>query len=193
MYVPGIDYCPTDNINDSRRRGGVGQERELHRQIYAATQDSHASQIFCKLVEEANENEGTVHQAVAKIMGITSKKNNRIKVVINNNKKKKELVTFSDLTQYHVKVRTGFRSPLMMISFICVVNEGDIKRIEKSVSTKLTWLQEWYIYFEIIWGRSSSRWVDMEMVYGLSNKLLRVVFDAKLSIVIEATKMASVC
>jgi hypothetical protein len=95
-----------------------------------------------------------------------------------NQKKKKKrnikyyerkMMRYCTLNDRSIRIRTGFKSPMAMFAFIVILNEGEKEKIEMT-KTKLTWMQEWIIYFEVIWGRSLGRWVDFEESYGYSEK-----------------------
>ena len=51
--------------------------------------------------------------------------------------------------------------------------------------SKLTWYEEWFMYYERLYSRSISRWEDYERLYKRSGPVLREVFDSKLQIAIE--------
>jgi hypothetical protein len=81
-----------------------------------------------------------------------------------------------------------------MLAFIAVVNEGEKEMIERTATcNKLTWLQEWLLYFEVVWGRSCGRWVDMEDTYGYTDKTVRNVFDQKKYCDYSGKAMAKIC
>ena len=50
-------------------------------------------------------------------------------------------------------------------------------------STKLTWLEEWFFFYEFQWGRTINRWRDAEATIKLSIRRLRVLFQYKLELV----------
>ena len=85
-----------------------------------------------------------------------------------------------------IKRRTGFASERAMLSFISVLCNGDMKLISYAPST-MTWYEEWFFYFEMVWGKSLRRWEDAESDahYALSAKQLRVIFDRKLKIALR--------
>ena len=93
-----------------------------------------------------------------------------------------------------IQVTTGFPSLLAMLGYIAVVCQGKIETIIKTRST-LTWFEEWYVYFEIIYGKSIPRWVDAAEKYGTNDRTLREIYDEKLKRVlatrIEWTLFAS--
>jgi hypothetical protein len=94
------------------------------------------------------------------------------------------IVRLNKLTDKTVKVRTGFPSISAMIAFIVVACHGEIDTISTTTTT-LTWLEEWIIYFEIIWGKFSRRWVDLSIKYNLSDRTLRRIFDRILNLVVD--------
>jgi hypothetical protein len=101
--------------------------------------------------------------------------------------KKKVIVSFETLTDRRVKIQTGFPSILAMLAFISVVSNGNIDEITNTTST-LTWLEEWYLYFEIIYGKTISRYVDAIDKYDSNDREVRRVFDIKLQAVKKVRK-----
>ena len=84
-----------------------------------------------------------------------------------------------------VKDCTGFDSLLSMLFFITVVCDCDADLIADTV-TSLTWLEEWFLYFEMVWGRSCLRWSDAKRKYGLSARQLKKPFRKKLALIKRA-------
>jgi DDE superfamily endonuclease len=78
----------------------------------------------------------------------------------------------------YVKNTTGFPSKIALVAFIAIVSDGNIETITKTI-TNMTWLEEWYVYYEFVWGRSERRWVDIERKYNKSERTLRRLFDYK--------------
>ena len=78
-----------------------------------------------------------------------------------------------------------------MLGYIAIVCNGDLKKITKRNSV-LTWYEEWFCFFEILWGRTNTRWCDLEHKkdgYGILAKYLRNILDQKLDLVMEAMQM----
>jgi hypothetical protein len=84
-----------------------------------------------------------------------------------------------DLNDFEIERRTGFPSLCSMLSFIVIVYNGNIDLIVQT-STELMWIEEWMLYFEMVWGKFSLRWVAAAAWYHLSNKQLRQAFDKKI-------------
>jgi hypothetical protein len=97
------------------------------------------------------------------------------------------VVRMDDLTDNQIHVTTGFPTLLSMLGFIAVICKGDIKQITTSSST-LTWFEEWFLYFEILYGKSISRWVDASIKYKASDRTLRRIYDGKLQQVIKCRR-----
>jgi hypothetical protein len=108
----------------------------------------------------------------------------RIGVKREEKERRKVVVRMDDLTDTRVHIQTGFPSLLALLGFIAIVNNGDIEEITKTTSS-LTWLEEWYLYLEIVYGKSISRWVDACDKYGMSDRRLREIFDNKLDAVLK--------
>jgi hypothetical protein len=87
-----------------------------------------------------------------------------------------------------VHQRTGFRSLLLMLFYISIVCNGNVE-LMMATSTTLTWFEEWFFFFEMIWGRSVQRWIDAERIFKLEKKRLRYVFVCKLVLVKKAVAL----
>ena len=78
-----------------------------------------------------------------------------------------------------VKRRTGFRSKEVLLSYIFVVCDGDIKTVQMR-SSSLTWFEEWFMHFEHEWGRTTTRWEDVIAVFGVHPREATTIFDQKI-------------
>ena len=78
-----------------------------------------------------------------------------------------------------VKRRTGFSSLEHLLSYIIVLCDGDFHKMREKHST-LTWFEEWFFYFEFVWGRTIVRWVDATSTYRVNNKTLLAILNKKL-------------
>ena len=72
-----------------------------------------------------------------------------------------------------------------MFGFIIVVIRGNIEELINT-AIKQRWSEEWYAYFEIIYGKSLLCWVDVAEKYKASNYTMRRVFDVKLDLVLAS-------
>jgi hypothetical protein len=70
-------------------------------------------------------------------------------------------VTPGSLCDKEVKRRTGFESFQLMMLFLCVVCDGKVETMMETVST-MTWLEEWLLYFEMMYHIATKRWEDAE-------------------------------
>jgi hypothetical protein len=94
---------------------------------------------------------------------------------------RKPKILLSDLDDRYVKDATGFPTISAMLCHIIIINIGDINNIvNKTVSKTLTWLEEWLIVLERLWGRCNILWRDVSMRYGLSERHLTTLFDNKI-------------
>ena len=87
-----------------------------------------------------------------------------------------------------IKVSTNFESENEMMVYIILVCNGDWERMTESVTGIMTWFEEWYFYFEFMWGRTMTTWnvATMKNAYGMNESYLRRVFDSKLRIMLCA-------
>jgi hypothetical protein len=89
----------------------------------------------------------------------------------------------SEISDRQVKMQTGFSSVQHMLLYIAVLVNGDVEKVQERSGSSLTcWFEEWYLFFELVWGRSALRWCDAELKYGLDAKALREIFDLKTNI-----------
>jgi DDE superfamily endonuclease len=104
-------------------------------------------------------------------------KRNQNNVILERNIKVSKY-KLNTITDSEVKEFTGFPSLSAMIAFIVVVCGGNI---EEMIKTKydLNWLEEWMLYFERVWGKSCTRWVDCRRKYDISSRCCRRVYDDK--------------
>ena len=85
-----------------------------------------------------------------------------------------------ELREWIVKCETGFTSVTHLLSYVSIICNGDISKI-LAPTTNLTWFEEWYLFFELLWGRTLTRWCDAEGKYDVHRHTLRTdVFDVKL-------------
>ena len=98
-------------------------------------------------------------------------------------------VTPFSLCPFEVAARTGFVDAGLLLSFTLLVCNGDIDMMTKRVS-ELTWYEEWFQYYEYIWGRSITNRATSMAAFGIKNqKIVRRVIMSKLRMVLHARKM----
>ena len=73
------------------------------------------------------------------------------------------------ISDHEVQVCSGFCSLLLLLCYIAVVCDGNILMMVE-MTTCLTWFEEWFFFFEMLWGWSLQCWVDAEHVYKLNKK-----------------------
>jgi hypothetical protein len=98
---------------------------------------------------------------------------------------RKVVIKIEDLTDFRVHMQTGFPFLLALLAFVAVVCDGDIDTVTK-LETELTWLEDWYLYFEVLYGKTIGRWVDAADKYKSSDCTLRTIYDQKLKQVLDA-------
>ena len=72
-----------------------------------------------------------------------------------------------------------------MMAFVVIVNKGDIRKVSETTTHVLTWFEEWYAFFEIIYGKRINRWVDGIEKYKVSDATLRKLFLTRLKQVLS--------
>jgi hypothetical protein len=95
------------------------------------------------------------------------------------------IVRINKINDKKVKLHTGFPSLLTLLGYVSVICGGNIDTIQSSSST-LTWFEEWYIFFQVVYGRSSPRWVDMADRYKVSEATIRKIYDKKIRMALAA-------
>ena len=93
-----------------------------------------------------------------------------------------------DVSNKDIKAATNFQSENEMMAYIIIVCNGDWEQMKESVTGIMTWFEEWYFYFEFIWGRILITWnvVTMKKVYGMKELYLRITFGSKLRMMLCA-------
>ena len=49
--------------------------------------------------------------------------------------------------------------PLVTTLYAAIVCNGDVMKMMETTST-LTWFEEWFLLFEMVWGKTLTQWVD---------------------------------
>ena len=77
-----------------------------------------------------------------------------------------------------------------MIACIIDVCNGDWNAMTESLTGIMTWYEEWYFFFEYIWGRTLSTWAaaSRKRAYGINIEYLMRVFDNKLRMIVREKK-----
>ncbi len=91
----------------------------------------------------------------------------------------KPVLTIQDLVPKEINRRTGFCDLRLMLSFVSVVCGGDLTTMTRT-SSMLTWLVEWIICCEFVWGRTILRYKDFSKEYHCRAHTLRNVIKTKL-------------
>jgi len=80
-----------------------------------------------------------------------------------------------------VKRRTGFRNEKSLLACALIACNGSIDILITS-SSKLTWYEEWFLFFEFGWGKTMRRWQDIcsASAYDINNSTARRIFDIKM-------------
>ena len=185
-----------DNDNENIESKGLGKDRYLCNTINTVkkliNKDGNENLQWAltyqqtSALEEGHEN---INGSVAKAVGINVHKNRKFNYRIINEIKPKELtvVRLNKLTDNDVKDQTGFESKATLLCFIIIICNANIDLITTR-TYKLSWFEEWYMFFEKIYSRSIKRWTDYKRKYKRCESVLQIIFSNKLKIVIEARK-----
>ena len=63
------------------------------------------------------------------------------------------VVQLESISDQEVQHCTGFCSLAFLLSYTAIISDGDVTNMGTTVST-LTWFEEWFLYFEMIWGKT---------------------------------------
>lgn len=97
--------------------------------------------------------------------------------------------TYTPYKDTLIKEMCGFESDDDMICFIITVCNGDFDVMTNTVS-RLTWYEEWLLYFDCVWGRGEPRWNKKIMNrYNIPRKiLLYKIFDSKNELLLKCRR-----
>jgi hypothetical protein len=96
------------------------------------------------------------------------------------------ILDLTSLVPSVVHRRTGFEDLVQLLSFTAVVCGGSFELTTKTVTTKLSFMEEWFLYFEWMYHRSRTRFEDLTKDYNVSYKTAKRVFRSKLQIAMRA-------
>lgn len=51
----------------------------------------------------------------------------------------------------------GFKNEFAILATAMIFCNGDFELLTKAATPTLTWYEEWFIYFEIVWGISHTK------------------------------------
>ena len=95
----------------------------------------------------------------------------------------KPVVTPKSLSPTDVKARNGFNNTIHLLSFVTIVCDGDMKEMTKTV-TFLTWFEEWFSYFEYIYGRTVTTITSVAAMYQTNKVSMSVNIRSKIDLVL---------
>ena len=80
-----------------------------------------------------------------------------------------------------VRQRTNFKSLNHLLAYSILLCNGDHDKMIHKTS-KLTWLEEWFFFYEYTWGRTIVRWWDAEKEMKIHRNSLQRIFQYKLGV-----------
>lgn len=90
-----------------------------------------------------------------------------------------------DMTDAEIKSRTGFESKKLMLAFMGIVCNGCVKTMVQTTSKTLTFYEEWFLTFEMIWGRSWINQVSLVQEFHLNAERKNDIVDAKIGQILK--------
>jgi len=94
-------------------------------------------------------------------------------------------VLLDSLDDARVKSCTGFASKTLLLTYIGIACNGNTNAMQETTSS-LTWFEEWYLYFDWIWGRESSSLSSLQSKYSISRRTVKRLLKAKKKVELEA-------
>ena len=110
----------------------------------------------------------------------------KISIDTNHNEKCREMSRYNmkNLTANEVHELTGFADIFDLLSFSIIVCGGDIETLTYK-KHRLTWMEEWVLYFEYVYGRTHIRVNDYSKQWGINRDIIRKIIRNKLSMIIK--------
>jgi hypothetical protein len=96
------------------------------------------------------------------------------------------VVAVEKLSEKEVKRRTGFHGGVKaLLRFIITVCNGDFDMMKSTASTYLTWFEEWFIYLEVVNGKTWTRWEDLlsKNMFDVAESAFHKIIDSKLNLI----------
>jgi hypothetical protein len=188
MYLPagdGVAAISTISPNDAttsqhkRQNRGLAKDRWLNQLLQRVDSLSNECMLLSQMIEVAEGNINEINPVVAQTSGLPIDRLQQEKIRVEIPKEayekvidKRTRVRFNDLTDSYVKTTTGFSSVSILLAFIFVVTNGNINQVEHT-TTHLSWLEEWFVFFETVWCKHCTRWIDLSIQYNVHSKTLR--------------------
>ena len=172
--------------------GGVGFDRLLYKMYENMIDDDEKDWKLLAAKEldknsPGNKRRMPIANKLKKLLNIDDKDDKKEKLFCVPVEKEATKVKMSqpfDMDQKDIKRRTGFDDVETLMSYLIIICNADIDILTET-ATHLSWFEEWFLYLEVVWGRTLVRWEDVAKEYGLTNNQERKVFDKKLGCVLE--------
>ena len=88
------------------------------------------------------------------------------------------------LSKREVKRRTGFKCKTALLKYVCIVCNANFKTMMNTQSS-LTWFEEWFLLFEMLWGKTHTRVEDLVGIYQIANcSTFYSIIDQKLDLLL---------
>jgi hypothetical protein len=100
--------------------------------------------------------------------------------------KKVGVLDVKSLLPSFVHQHTGFEDLVQLLSFTAVVSGGSFELMTKTVTTQLSFIEEWFLYFEWMYHRTRTRFEDIAKDYNVSFNPAKRVFRSKLQLAMRA-------
>ena len=96
----------------------------------------------------------------------------------------KPVVEVRSLSECEVKRRAGFHGGVKaVLRYLILVCNGDFGCMTSTASTHMTWFEEWFLYLEVVYGKTWTRWQDVLKMYNICERTFYHVLDSKIQLV----------
>jgi hypothetical protein len=209
MYVPSsvgiknIVGIPTKGTADRNIIQHINELKDSADKENDSQSQKHL-EVMRQLVSIGENNE---NKAIIQALGVSANEKNKREVEYKNRKRRfdviyegkrdvekerKErfrkndptIVTLKDIDDTYIKNCTAFKSKMALLSFTTIVCNGDLE-LMTTTSSRMTWFEEWFLYYEMVWKRSVRHWIGLEMKYKKGDHTLRHVFKNKLALILK--------
>lgn len=85
-----------------------------------------------------------------------------------------------DITDRQVKKETGFKTRNMLLAFTIIACHGDMAEVIHTTTKHLTWFEEWYLFYENLWGRTIVRGDDVAEKWNVAKITKNIIINNKL-------------
>lgn len=168
------DRATLRHVNDLKTNDYALAQQQLVEMMDVQERNHDLSQINSRVLAGAGLD---VHSSTIDASGLRARKRNAQKTVTNTGSKDPVLM-LEHLTPKEVKRLTSFEDLKLLLSYVTMICDGDLTTMT-STNSALTWLEEWVLCLEFLWGHCMNRCADYETVYKCRSKSVQKVIRSR--------------